>query len=491
MGNETVRGRASSGIQGLDSILGGGLPEGSSCLVRGGPGTGKTTIGAHFLAAGTLLGERTLNITLGEDRKSVVRNAAQVGIDLSQVSFLDLSPSSGHFEKSESPTLFSPAELERDQITKMIIEKMGSVRPKRVLLDSSSHLRLLSIDAMQFRKQLLGLVRYLLAHDTTLMITSEASPEVPDHETRHLCDGVVSLSMEEEWRYVEVTKLRSSGFRAGKHSLRLGQNGCAIYPVLRPQEHRVKFTAQVQPSEVEGVDQMLCGGIERGTTTLITGPSGAGKTTLSLQFAQAAARRGERAVVFTFEESSEAIAYRASSLGFSLDATKPSNVFEIRSIEPLLVSADEISHMVRHEVEQKRCSFFVLDSVAGFRLSVKSRNLVVDLRSMLKYLTNMGVTVIVINEVEMLTGDFRATELGISFLADNLIFLRYLEIRGEMRKAIGVLKKRLSDFERYLREFAVTKEGIRIGPPLVGIRGILSGKPECVDEEEQRPGARL
>lgn len=482
--------RLSFGIEGLDSILGGGLPEGSSCVLRGGPGTGKTTIGAHFLAAGLKLNERSLIITLGEDQAKFLNNAKQLGIDLTKADVLDLSPTSEELGLSDSSSLFSPSEMERDKITKLIVDKMTLVRPRRIFLDSSSHLRLLCVDATHFRKQLLGLIRYLLAHQTTLLITSQASAEVPDNETQHLCDAVIDLTMDHEWRYIEIKKLRSSAFRPGNHSLRLGKNGCTIYPILRPQEHVIDFTTRVQPSGIATIDRMLFGGIESGTTTLITGPSGVGKSTLSLQFAQAAAERGERAVFISFEETRKVLASRAASLGFNIDLNAPNDHFEIKSIEPLLVSADEIAHMVRREVEERGCSFFVIDSVAGFRLAVKSHNFVIDLRSLLKYLTNMGATVIIINEIANLTGDFSATEVGVSFLADNIIFLRYLEIRGEMRKAIGVLKKRLSDYERYLREFSITSKGVAVGEPLVGLRGILSGIPDWTSETALLPGPK-
>lgn len=483
--------RARTGIAGLDDVLHGGIPAGSSCLLRGGPGAGKTTIGAHFVAEGRRTHERSLVITLGENRASLTKNAEAVGIDLHGVDFLDFSPSSGHFAQSDSSTLFSPNEPERDQVTKMVVQAMATVRPARVFLDSSSHLRMLAIDAVQYRKQLLSLVRYLLDFDSTLLLTSESSPEVPDHDARHLCDGVVNLYLEQAWRYLEVTKLRGSSFRTGRHTLRLGGTGCQVFPALRPQEHTVQFVPQLQASEIAQLDTMLCGGVERGTTTIITGPSGVGKTTLSLQFAQAAARRGDRAVIFSFEESCAAIAHRASSLGFALDVRRPTEKFEVKSIEPLLVTADEVAHMLREEVEVRGCKFLVLDSVTGYRLSIRSANFVVDLRSALKYLTNMGVTVLVINEVEALTGDFRVTDTGISFLADNLIFLRYLEMDGELRKAIGVLKKRLSDFERTLREFFIAKGGLRVGTPLTGLRRILSGTPEWTQQTSKLPATPL
>ncbi len=295
--------RVSTGIVGLDEVLNGGLIPGRAYLVRGGPGTGKTTLGFHFLTAGSVNGETVLFISLGEPEEQIRANAACQGFDLRGVHFLDLSPTPEFFAEVETYDIFSPAEVEREPTTRRIVETVRALKPSRVFIDSMTQFRYLSTDPFQFRKQALSFLRFLTEQGATVVFTSESSLEAPDEDLQFLADGVIELEFVDMERHVRVRKYRGSDFRAGEHALRLTERGMEVFPQLIPEAFTRPFVAETVSSGIPALDEMLNGGLERGTTTIITGPTGVGKTTLGLQFVKEAARRGERSVVFTFEES--------------------------------------------------------------------------------------------------------------------------------------------------------------------------------------------
>ena len=263
--------------------------------------------------------------------------------------------------------------------------------------------------------------------------------------------------------------------------MRIIQTGIEVFSRLIPEAYSQEFAKEVISSGVPQLDELLHGGFERGTITIISGPSGVGKSTLGLQFMKEAAGRGERSVVYTFEEWKETLLNRCQSVNIPVHTMIEQGKLSVVQVEPLHYSPNEFANLVRDEVEQKKVRIVMLDSVSGYRLSVRGEDLVPHIHALCKYLQNMGVAVILINEVETITGDFRATEVGISYMADNIVFLRYLEMQGELRKVIGVLKKRISDFERTLREYEITRYGIKVGKPLTNVRGILKGTPELLE----------
>ncbi|MGH2369372.1 MAG: ATPase domain-containing protein, partial [Chloroflexota bacterium] len=387
---------------------------------------------------------------------------------------------SAFFREGRSYDLFSPAEVEREPLRERIEERIRAIRPRRVFLDAVTQLRYLFADPFQFRKQVLSLMRLLTEQGATVVLLSEASPEAPDDDVQYMSDGVIHLEHVLEGRTVEVTKFRGSDFRGGHHALRLTARGMEVYPRLVPSAHRQDFVMETLPSGVPYLDELLHGGVERGTVTIISGPSGVGKTTLGMQFMKEAAGRGERSVVYSFEEHPQTLARRCAAVNMPVQYMLDGGTLTIMPIEPLRFAADEFAQLVRTEVEARQARIVMIDSVSGYRLAIGGEDLVSRLHALCKYLVNMGVTVLLVNEVEYLTGDFRITEVGISYLADNVIVLRYLEFNGELRKAIGVLKKRLSDFERTLRQLEITRYGVQVGQPLTGLRGILRGSPELV-----------
>lgn len=477
--------RMSTGIAGLDEILSGGLTPARTYLVRGRPGTGKTILGLHFLMAGAAKGEKTLMITLGEAEEQIRDNAAVVGLDLAGVALLDLSPSADFFSEVKSYDIFSAADVEREPMTQKIIEKVDQIKPQRILIDSMTQFRYLSPDPFQFRKQVLSFLQFLTARKITVLFTSEGTASAPDDDLEFMCDGAIHLSLLGGQRSVSITKFRGSGFREGVHTIRLTDQGMRVSPQLVPKDYQKEFTSEPISSGIAEIDNLLHGGLERGTITMFSGPGGVGKTTLGMQFMKEAAERGERSVVYLFEEGEETLLHRSEAINHPIHAMKERGTLSIVQLEPLQFAPDEFANLVRKEVEEKNARIVMIDGVAGYTTSVQSGDLVLHLHALCRYLKNMGVTVVLVDEVEGITGDFKVTDVGISYLADNLIFLRYLELNGEMRKAIGVLKKRLSGFERTLREIEITGEGIKVGKPLTGLRGILRGVPEWIIPPER------
>lgn len=465
----------STGIEGVDEVLSGGFVPRRSYLVRGGPGAGKTTFGLHFLVCGVAAGEKVLFITLQEPEAHIRENASRTGFDLDGVTFLDLSPTSRFFAESQTYDIFSPAEVEREPTTKLIVQEIETLQPRRVFLDPLTQFRYLAPDRFHYHRQVLSFLRFLSETGATVLFTSEHSAEAPDEDLQFLADGVINLELASGIRTIHVTKMRGIDFRHGRHAMRLTHRGILVYPRLQPELARVEFRRDILPSGVPEIDEMLSGGIERGTVTIITGPSGVGKTTLGLQFMKEAAGRGERSVVYLFEEDREILLARCAAINIPARAMMEHGTLAVERVEPLAYLSDEFAHMVRREVEKNGTRIVMLDSIAGYRLSIRGEDLVSHMHGLSKYLQGLGVSVILVADVSKVVGDFQVTEEGLSYLGDNVIFLRYLEMKGEMHKAIGILKKRMSDFEKTIREFEITRYGIRVGKPLTGVQGILTG----------------
>lgn len=480
--------RLSTGIEGLDAVLSGGLVPNQSYLLRGGPGNGKTTLGLHFLTQATAK-EPALFITLGEIESKIRRNAERLGFNLEFVKFLDLSPSADFFTEDKSYDIFSPADVERESVTNQILTSIQALHPKRVFVDSITQFRYLSSDTYQFHQQVLSFVRYLTDEGATTIFTSEDSVANPDDDLQFLSDGVITLKATPTGRTLQVEKFRGSGFIEGLHSLKLKPSGMVVFPQLKPDEFSRTYTPDVISSGIPELDELLHGGIEQGTITIVTGPTGVGKTTFGAQFMKAAAGRGARSVIYSFEEATDTILHRCESINMPVRTMVENQILQVHAVEALSLTPDEFAQMVRHEVEVQGTQIVMIDSLSGYQLAMRGKEMTTHVHALCRYLQNMGVTTLLINEIDSLTGEFQATGQGLSYLADNIIFLRYLEIDGRLRKAIGVLKKRLSNFESTLREFQITRYGIKVGIPLSNLRGILSGVPEWVTPPSARPAS--
>jgi circadian clock protein KaiC len=482
--------RISTGVPGLDEVLSGGLLPQRAYLVRGMPGAGKTTLGLHFLTAGAQRDEKALFINMGETEQQIRVNAERSGFDLTNVHFLDLSPSAELFSEIQTYDVFSPADVEREPMTNRITEEIETLKPQRVFLDAMTHFRYLSPDTFQFRRQVLSFLRFLVQNGATVLFTSESGSLDPDEDLQYMSDGILELKREGSKRTLQITKFRGSDFRSDEHSIRLGQQGMEVFPRLLPEDYRRKYTAEVISSGVPELDELLHGGLERGTITIISGPTGVGKTTLGLQFMKEAAGRGERSIVYTFEEAVDTLVSRSQAINIPVGSMQQRGTLEIMPVEPLHYTPDEFARIVRRDVEEKEIQIVMIDSISGYKLAVRGDDIVSHLHALSKFLQNMGVAVLLINEMEEITGNFRATDIGISYIGDNIIFLRYLEIEGELRRAIGVLKKRLSGFEKTLREYDITRYGIKVGKPLTNLRGILSGTPVMRESSKEQHDER-
>ena len=471
--------RLSTGIAGRDDVLCGGLIPGRAYLARGGPGTGKTILGLHFLAAGARRRERTLFITMDESEERIRHNAAALGFDLAGVIFLDLSPTSEFFAKMETYDIFSPAEVEREPITQQIIQQVEQIQPRRVFLEAMTQFRYLTADAFQYHKQALSFLRFLVDQGATVLLSSEGSQTAPDDDLQFVSDGIIHLNGTPDARTLTVVKFRGSDFQTGAHAMRLGGRGMTVFPRLLPDRYRREYEPETVSSGVVELDELLHGGLERGTVTFITGPNGVGKTTVGLHFMKEAAARGERSVLYAFEEDLATLTRRSESIHIPVRQMVERGALALVQVEPWSYMPDEFAALIREEVERRRARVVMIDSISGYRLCMRGgQNMEETLYTLAKYLANMGVLALFIHEVESVTGEFRATDLGVSYMADNLVFLRYFEMRGELRKAIGVLKKRVSLFQPSLRELQITPEGLKVGRPLAGLRGILSHTPE-------------
>jgi circadian clock protein KaiC len=479
--------RLSTGIEGLDQVLEGGLVSDRNYLLRGGPGTGKTMVALHYLLEGTRQGEGALYVNLEETTADIVANADSVGLDVGAVEFLDLSPDSAFFTADQSYTLFEEHEVEQSPLVETIRDRVEETDPDRVVIDPITQLRYQSPSQAQFRKLALSLGRFLSEAGTTALFTSQALTD-GDELLQFVTDGTIELDRHGDVRTVEVPKFRGSGTQGGTHTFRIQRGGVVVYPELRPGDHRQPFTAESVSSGVPEIDAMLEGGLQRGTVSVLSGPSGAGKTTFGTQFMKEAAGRGERSVVYLFEESEQTYCARSESINVPVERMRERGTLSIEEMEPLDITPQEFARRVQAAVEQHDAEIVMIDGIDGYRIALEGEEALLTrkLHALSRYLTNMGVSVILVDEVSTITGEFQPTDTGISYLADNIVFLRHLELDGELRKAVGVLKMRTSDFERTLREFKITEHGVTVGEPLDGLRGILTGTPTMADAPADR-----
>jgi len=457
-------------------------------MVRGQAGSGKTILSFHFLQQGVDEGETVLFINLEEDLRDLKANAAALGFDTDAIEFLDLSPSADVFVEDDSYEVFAPAEVEREPLTDKIVAGVTAVDPDRVVVDPLTQLRFLLSDDYQFRKQVVGFMRFLKDREATVLFTVQNTESLPTDDLEFITDGTIRLDAAEYGKTVRVPKFRGSATQSGEHAYRVTDSGIEVYPALQPGKRDEDATFEQISSGIPEFDELLHGGIERGTVTVVSGPTGVGKTTLSTQFMKEAAGRGERSVIYLFEENKGTFLTRSRAVNIPVDEMMEKGTLQVNEVEALERSPQEFGRMVREEVEERGADIVMIDGIAGYRLTLRGEEgmMLQQMHALGRYLKNAGVTAIFVDETRNVTGEFQATMENISYLADNIVFLRHLEVHGEMRKAIGVLKKRTSDFERTIREFQITSHGLKVGEPMSGMRGILSGTPEVVDDDRER-----
>jgi circadian clock protein KaiC len=447
-------------------------------LVSGEPGTGKTTLGMHFLEEGLRNDETVLYIHGEESSAELVANAAQFDIDIAAAEFLDLGPESDFFTDDPSYDLVNPRDIEERRYTQAIHEAVEEINPDRIIIDPLTQLQYIEATEYHYRKRILSFIRFLKEREITILgtVALDSNPGGTS-EIRSLSDGVITLTRTPDGRRIEVEKNRGRGQIEGTHGLEIRAQGLEVFPKVRPQPSDRPFDPKQISSGIDELDELVGGGFERGTVTFISGPPGVGKTTLGALYATQAAEEYGRSVIYLFEERIETLTYRCRSFGIPIAELRERDLLSIQAIEPGALSAEEFAHMVRYEVEERGAETVLIDGIGGYMSAIQGEEDELDreLHSLTRYLVNREVTVFVTDAIHQITGLSAGTSRQISPIADNLMFLSYVELQGSLRKVIGVLKKRAGRFEHTLREFEITSDGIRVGAPMTNLSGILRG----------------
>ncbi len=487
--------RLATGVKGVDEILGGGFPERRLYLLQGDPGTGKTTLALQFLLAGVAAGEPADYVTLSETAEELRGVARSHGWSLDGIELFDLDTGGDRVAPEAQQTVFQPAEVELQDLVRRLLAVVDRVRPVRLVLDSLSELRLVARDPLRYRRQLLAMKQAFVERHTTVLLLDDRTgyvlgPHTPggdDMQLQSLAHGVVLL--EQFWpvfgdarRRIRVLKMRGVRYRGGAHDLTIETGGVVVYPRLVAAEHRTDLEGEQASTGIPALDTLLGGGIHRGSSTLVTGPAGAGKTTLLAQFAAASVARGERAALFVFDEVLGTFVARARGLGIDLDAHLRSGALEVRQIDPGELAPGQFIHAVVEAV-QRGARLVGIDSLNGYlNAALDERALQIQLHELFSYLAQRGVLTFTTVAQHGLFSEEARGPVDVSYLADNVLLLRYFEAGGRVRKALSVMKQRRGAHETTIREIGLGADGVHIGEPLAGFHGVLTGVPTYAGE---------
>lgn len=479
----------SSGNDGLDTILRGGLPANRLYLVEGEPGSGKTTLGLQFLRRGVEEGERVLYITLSETSDELRGVAASHGWDLTGIDLFELSSAEEVLGEGREQSILHAWEVELGGTIRLIQAEVERVTPRRVVFDSLSEMRLLAQDPLRYRRQVLALKQYFATRDCTVLLVDDLSSHDGgrDGHLHSLCHGVITLErltldFGAARRRMQVQKLRGVDFIAGYHDMVIRRGGLQIFPRLIASDHHAPFAGDPTPSGISELDALLSGGPLRGTCTLLTGPAGAGKSTIALQYLHAGCERGEKAVLFEFDERIGTMMVRAKAMGMDLQAHIDKGCLTIHQIDPAEMSPGEFAARVRAEVEQRGARLVAIDSLNGYLAAMpQEQQLILQMHEMLSYLNQRGVVTFLINPQHGLVGSM-STSLNVSYVADAVLLIRFFEAGGRIRKAISVIKNRGGPHEDTIRELRIDGTGVRLGAQLKDFKGVMTGTPEYVGE---------
>jgi len=473
---------ARTGVVGLDKILNGGLPKNHLYLIDGDPGTGKTTLAMQFLLEGVRAGEQGLYVSLSESRDELVGVASSHGWTLDGIEIFELGPRGGH-EIEEGYTLFHPAEVELQQTIDAVLERVAELKPLRIVFDSLSEMRLLAREPLRFRRQILAMKQFFSGKSgTVLLLDDKTSPE-GDLQLHSLAHGVlilehVALEYGSERRRLQVTKIRGAKFRGGYHDFRITTGGLEVYPRILHDPTRIDMTQKTLLSGSERLDALLGGGLTCGTSLLITGAAGTGKSVLCSQYANAAVARGENVLFYLFDERFTTFQLRTAALGMPIKDAIENGQLRIQQVEPTDLSPGEFASQVVSAVERDKISLVVIDSINGYMQSMpEERLLPIQVHELLSFLANNGVTCIMTLVQHGIFGNPVDEAVEVSYLADTVILMRYFEVNGTVRQAVSVVKRRSGNHERTIRECKVGKGGLHVGDPLRDFQGVLTGVP--------------
>jgi circadian clock protein KaiC len=488
----TALARCDTGTSGLDHILRGGFPSHALYLVQGDPGVGKTTLAMQFLLAGSRRGESCLYITFSETREELFAVARSHGWSLEGIGVLELSNFAQQLTAEVENTLFDPADIELHDVTKVVFAEVERIKPRRAVFDSMSELRLLSQSPFRYRRQILSVKQFLAERGcTTLLLDDLTSADAKDdRQLESVCHGVIALRRDElaygaERRQVSIRKIRGSSFLGGPHDYVIETGGVKVFPRIVPGEHHRDFAREPLSCGIEGIDALLGGGLDRGTSNLLMGPSGTGKSSLAVNYAHFSATHGEKVALFTFDENLDLYLSKATSFGIDLRPFIRDGVLRAQQIDPAELSPGQFAHLVLNFVERENVRMVIVDSLNGYSKAMQdSKILDLQLHEMLTYLGQVGVVTIMVLAQSGFLNEFHSP-LDLTYLADTVIILRHFEAGGSIRQAISVAKKRSGGHERTIREFSVGAKGLRVGEPLLQFRGVLTGVPVL----ESGPGA--
>jgi circadian clock protein KaiC len=485
-----LRIRASTGVAGLDEILGGGLPRDRIYLVQGDPGVGKTTMGLQFLRAGVAAGERCLYITLSESADEIDSVARSHGWTLDGIDLFELSALEQTSSLEAENTLFEPAEVELHEATRQLLAHVEKLKPDRVVFDSLSELRLLAQSPLRYRRQILSLKQYFVGKRCTVLLLDDRTSDPKDLQLQSIAHGVLHMEQNaptygEDRRRLRVLKLRAVKYRGGYHDFAIQTGGMVVFPRLVAAAHREDHAAAMLSSGVPALDQLVGGGLDLGTATLIIGPAGSGKSATAVQYAVAAAERGESVALFIFDERIPTLLTRARGLGVDLEKHVREERVRIQQIDPAEMGPGEFAHTVQTVVEKDGATLVVIDSLNGYLSSMPEESLLpVQMHELLGYLANKGVTTILVVAQHGMFGTTQ-TPIDLSYLSDTVLLLRYFEAHGRIRKAISVMKRRNGPHESAIRELTMSDKGIHIGKPLDEFRGVLTGVPTYIGDGQK------
>lgn len=477
--------KAEFGVAGLDDITAGGLARGRLYLLEGSPGTGKTTIATQFLNAGVKAGERGLYVTLSETEDEYRQGAASHGWDLAGIDIFELLPPEDLLDEDQQQSLLYSSDLELGETTKRIFEIFERVKPDRVVIDSLSEIMLLAQSPLRYRRQILALKHYFSRHGATVLMLDDLTAELNDRTMHSIAHGVVHLSelapeYGAERRRTRIIKYRGQKYRGGWHDFVIEPGGVRVFARLVSAEHRTKFERTTVPSKSTELNALLGGGVERGSSVLVLGPAGTGKSLLTLTFVAAAVERGERAAMFLFDEELGLLFDRAVGLGIDLQAMVDSGKLVIEQIDAAELSPGEFSERVRRCVEVYDAKTVVIDSLNGYQAAMPEEHaLILHMHELLQYLNRQGASTFLTVAQHGLVGDMKAP-VDVTYLADTVILLRYFEAVGRVRRAISIIKKRTGAHENTIREYVIDGRGITLGKPLTNFHGVLRGVPTLI-----------
>jgi circadian clock protein KaiC len=475
--------RSETGVAGLDEILHGGLIPARLYLIDGNPGAGKTTLALHFLQAGVLAGERSLYVTLSETAEELRAGAQSHGWSLSGIEIVELIADESELDGENQLTMFHPSEMDLTETTRKVLEAIERINPRRLVFDSLSELRLLAQSSLRYRRQILAFKQFLVGRDCTVLLLDDRTAEAADLQLQSIAHGVISLDYKSPAygrarRELQILKFRGSDFVSGFHDFVVRKGGLTVFPRLAAGEHADSNGRQFIESSVTDLDALLGGGIERGTSTLLVGPPGSGKSSIALQYTLAAAERGDHGAIFAFEETISAMMVRSRGLGLTINQGTGAGQIEVQQIDPAEISPGQFAHMVRESVEKSNARVVVIDSLNGYLNAMPAdRFLTAQLHELLAYLSNRGVATFIVVAQNGIMGSSMQSPVDASYLADSVIMLRFFEHAGQVKKAISVLKKRTGSHEESIRELSFDSGGIHLSEPLLQLRGVLTGVP--------------